>query len=278
MEPIMKIIFLALFMPIFLFAVQIGTGKHHPKDTFLIANYYANYRADIITDISKKEIITNYDLESNTYIFKPVYYTENFLFNFSLPYSKISRGYTNETKYGLGDLTLAMGYFIPNSFGDLLLVNNLIIPTAKFDNTNRANLQLSKNRYELQEELYFFKPVVTTKIPFIIDAAVYYTHRFDDEDTKKNNGYYFGIDLTLSKIETANFMYGPAINYKRYNKEGLITQNVGSQKYQIGFNILYKLNKKDSIALEYVKDIHVSNTLKGDRTILRYVYFFSDNK
>ena len=271
----MKLLVILFFTVISLYGVMIGTGKKHPDGTFLIANYFINYQADIITDNSKKEIVKDYGLNVNTYIFKPVYYGKEFVFNFSLPYTKITRESTNETKYGLGDISIAAGYFIPNDFGDLVIVSNLLIPSAKYDKSDRTALQLSKNRYEIQEELYFFKPVVTTSIPFLIDAAAYYTYRFNDLDTDQQNGYYYGFDLTLSKIESNSLFYGPAINYKKYNKEGLIVQNEGSEKYQIGFNVLKKLNKSDSITFEYVKDVLVSNTFQGERTMIRYVYFFN---
>lgn len=264
-------------------AVLIGTAKKHEAGTLLFANYYIDFQSDIIRDNSQNAIIKNFDWREQTYVLKTVYYTDNFVYHLTIPYRKIQRGFTNEEVKGLYDISVGMGYFIPNSYGNLLWLTNVVLPTGRYDKNKPAvlggtipGLQLGTNRYELQEELYFFKPVYTTKIPFVFDASLIYHHRWENRDTKTKNGYYFGAETTISAILSPNFLIGPSIYYKKYNEEEVITPNVGSSKFQVGFNTLYKLGKDSSITFEYVQDEKVKNRAEGERFTLRYVYKFDN--
>lgn len=265
-------------------AVMIGTGSKQKEGTLLLANYYIDFQSDIIKDNSRNAVINNFNWRERTYVFKPVYYTKNFLFHLTIPYRKTQRGFTNEKVEGIYDISAGVGYFIPNSYGDLLWISNIQFPTGDYDKNKSAvlggttpALQLGLNRYELQEELHFFKPVLTTKIPFVIDTSLIYHYRWENRDTKAKNGYYFGAEATVSAILSPNFLIGPSIYYKKYNQEEVITPNVGSSKFQIGFNSLYKINKNNSITFEYVQDEKVRNRAEGKRYSLRYVYKFNKN-
>lgn len=277
----MKNIFLLLLISSFAFTAMIGSGKKQKAGTLLFTNYYINFQSDIITDASENKVVKNFDWTEETYIFKPVYYTENFLFQITIPYRKVNRGLTTETVSGLYDINAGIGYFIPNPYGDLLLLSNIQFPTGKYDKDKAkvlggtvSGLQLGLNRYEIQEELHFFKPVLTTALPFLIDVSIFYYHRFQNRDTKVKNGYYMGYETTISAILTKDFYLGPAIYYKKYNKESAITPDVGSSKYQIGVDAFYKLNNNSSITFEYVEDYKVKNRAKGNRFNTRYVFKF----
>lgn len=74
---------------------------------------------------------------------------------------------------GIYNMCAGIGYFIPNDYGDLLFLSTLQLPTGEYDkNKPNGALQVAQNRYEIQEELYFFKAVKDTKIPFLIDALL----------------------------------------------------------------------------------------------------------
>lgn len=265
---------------------MIGTGKKQEPGTLLVANYYINFQSDIIRDASQNIAVNNFDWSEETYIFKPVYYTDNFLFQVTIPYRKMSNGSTDESVKGIFDINAGIGYFIPNPFGDLLFLSNVQFPTGKYDK-NKPNvsfqglfpvpaLQLGTNRYEIQEELHFFKPVLNNTLPFLIDASVFYHHRFQNRDTKAKNGYYMGYELTLSAILSKDFYIGPAVYFKKYNKESSVTPDAGSSKYQIGFDAFYKINDNNSLTFEYVDDYKVKNRAEGERFNIRYVYKFSN--
>lgn len=259
----------------FLEAVMIGTSKKHKADTLLLANHYINFQSDVIRTNTKDKYTDKFGFQEQIYIFKPVYYTENFLFTLSLPYRKVNQKITNENEMGIYDMSAGIGYFIPNDYGDLLFLSTLQLPTGEYDkNKPNGALQVAQNRYELQEELYFFKAVKDTKIPFLIDALLAYHYRGENRDTKVDNGNYIGAEATISAILSPNFFIGPAIYYKRYSKEGLITPDIGSSKYQIGLDALYKFDEKNSLALEYVEDKEVKNRAEGNRFSLRYVFIF----
>lgn len=280
----MKIIIVLIILLNLANAVLIGSAKKHEEGTLILANYYIDFQSDIIRNNSQNIVIDNFKWREQTYAFKSVYYTKDFLYHLTIPYRKIKRGFTNEETQGLYEISAGIGYFVPNSYGDLLWLTNVQFPTGKYDKNKPAvlggttpALQLGLNRYELQEELHFFKPIISTKIPFVIDASLIYHYRWENRDTKTKNGYYFGAETTISAILSPNFLIGPSIYYKKYNEEESITQNVGSSKFQIGFNTLYKINKNDSITFEYVQDEKVKNRAEGKRYSFRYVYKF-DNK
>ncbi len=259
----------------FLEAVMIGTSKKHKADTLLLANHYINFQSDVIRTNTKDKYTDKFGFQEEIYILKPVYYTENFLFILSLPYRKVNQKITNENEMGIYDISAGIGYFIPNDYGDLLFLSTLQLPTGEYDkNKPNGALQVAQDRYEIQEELYFFKAVKDTKIPFLIDALLAYHYRGENRDTKVDNGNYIGAEATISAILSPNFFIGPAIYYKRYTKEGLITPDIGSSKYQIGLDALYKFDEKNSLALEYVEDKEVKNRAEGNRFSLRYVFIF----
>jgi len=259
----------------FLEAVMIGTAKKHKVDTLLLANYYINFQSDVIRTNERDKYTDKFGFQEQIYIFKPIYYTENFLFTLSLPYKKVNQKITNEKGMGTYDISVGIGYFIPNDYGDLLFLSTLQLPTGEYDkNKPNGALQVAQNRYELQEELYFFKALKDTKIPFLIDALLAYHYRGENRATKVDNGNYIGAEATISAILSPNFFIGPAIYYKRYSKDGLITPNIGSSKYQIGLDALYKFDEKNSLALEYVEDKEVKNRAEGNRFSLRYVFIF----
>lgn len=272
---ILRYILLILSIICFSDAVMIGTSKKHKADTLLLANYYINFQSDVIRTNDKDKYTDKFGFQEEIYIFKPVYYTENFLFHLTLPYRKVNQKITHENEMGIYDISAGIGYFIPNDYGDLLFLSTLQLPTGEYDeNKPNGALQVAQDRYEIQEELYFFKAVKDTEIPFLIDALLAYHYRGENRDTKVDNGNYIGAEATISAILSPNFFIGPAVYYKKYNKEGLITLNVGSSKYQIGLDALYKFDDKNSLALEYVEDKEVKNRAEGDRFSLRYVVIF----
>lgn len=271
---------LLIILAIYAQATLIGTGKKLDSDTLLIANYYIDFQSDILKDTNEQTLIDDYDWHEQTYLFKPVYYKDNFQYSITIPYRKIQRGWSDEEVQGIYDISVGLGYFIPNSFGDLLLLSSIQFPTAKYEKDKPTvyygttpALQLGLNRYELQEDLHFFKPVLTTKLPFLIDSTLSYHYRGENLDTKVKNGYYIGAELTISAILSKNFFMGPAIYYKRYNRDGTYP-NIGSSKFQVGADALYKFNDKNSLCIEYVEDTHVDNRAKGERWIARYVFQF----
>ena len=273
----MRYILLIFSIICFSDAVMIGTSKKHKADTLLLANYYINFQSDVIRTNDKDKYTDKFGFQEEIYIFKPVYYTENFLFSLSLPYRKANQKITNEKGKGKGiyDISAGIGYFILNVYGDLLFLSTLQFPTGEYDkNKPNGALQVAQDRYEIQEELYFFKAVRDTKIPFLIDTMLAYHYRGENRDTKVDNGNYIEAEATISAILSPNFFLGPAIYYKKYTKEGLITPNVGSSKYQIGLDALYKFDDKNSLALEYVEDKEVKNRAEGNRFSLRYVFIF----
>jgi len=261
-------------------ATLIGTGKKLPSDTLLISNYYIDFQSDILKDDNEKTLIDDYGWHERTYLFKPVYYKDNFQYSITIPYTKRQRELSEEEIQGILDISIGLGYFIPNNFGDLLLLSSVQFPTAKYEKDKpkvyygtTPALQLGLNRYELKEDLYFFKPVLNTKVPFLIDSTLSYHYRGKDLDTKVKNGYYIGAELTISAILSKNLFMGPAIYYKRYNRDGTYL-NMGSSKFQVGADALYRFNDKNSLCIEYVEDTHVDNRAKGDRWIARYVHIF----
>lgn len=264
----------------FLNAAMIGTAKKHQAGTLLFTAYSYDFQADIIRDNSSNISTDKFDWREETYILRPVYYTENFLFHLTIPYRKQQRGITQEEVSGLYDMSAGVGYFIPNSFGDLLWVSTIQFPTGEYDENKPKiygvvdALQLGLDRYEIQEELHFFKPLLDTKIPFLFDASFLYHYRFDNLHTKAKNGYFLGLETTISAVLTPNFFIGPALYYKKYNEEEAVTPNVGSSKYQFGFDALYKIDANSSLTFEYVQDINVKNRAQGDRFTFRYVYKF----
>jgi hypothetical protein len=275
-----KIILLGLVATTFLHAALIGTAKKQDSGTFLLANYYIDFQSDVIRKKDGSTLLDDYGWREQTYAFKPVYYKDDFLYSITIPYRKMQREFTDEMEYGLLDVVATFGYFIPNSFGDLLWLSSVQFPTASYD-PNKPKvyfgtvdaLQMGTNRYELQEELHFFKPVLSTKLPFLIDSTLAYHFRGKNLDTKVKNGYYFGAELTISAVLSKDFFIGPAVYYKKYDKDGIVP-DIGSSKYQVGVDALYKFNEQNSLCIEYVKDQKVKNRLEGDRFIARYVYKF----
>ena len=82
-------------------AVMIATSKKHKADTLLLANHYINFQSDVIRTNDRDKYTNKFGFQEQIYIFKPVYYTENFLFSLSLPYRKVNQKITNlQTKDG----------------------------------------------------------------------------------------------------------------------------------------------------------------------------------
>lgn len=248
-----------------LFAISIGTAKK-PPDGFYLLNYIIDYRADEVTDKNKNTSLDSFGLRVSQYSLRPLFYKDNFVYFATISLVDKEIAYYNSHKQGLGDISLAIGYFLPFDNIDMGPVLQVTLPSGQYDKNSLNNI--GSGTYAIKPEFYVNK--IFSK--FMLDAAIKYSIKFENHETGIKDGNEVKIESVLAYMYSKKLMFGPSFTYsKSDDKElnGVKINNSDTMIYKIGADIKYPFNKRVGLLLNVMKDIESKNTVKGTTFMLR---------
>lgn len=253
-----------------LHAVFIGAGAHYP-DGYYVLNTLNSYNADILTDSNGKIQTNDLDLTHTQLITQGFYYTGNFVYFITIPLEKKKIGLFNETKQGLGDSYLGVGYFIENSFMNILSVLQVKFPLGRFDKNAKNNI--GTGAYSLHPELYLNK----TFSSFMLDVSIEGAINFQENDANIKIGDRLNIESVLAYIYTPSIMFGPSFLYthsKKQELQGKAIDGTNTQNIFMGVDLLYSVNEDVNFIANIMKDVKSKNSPKGIITNFVFIYAF----
>ncbi len=267
-----KIILLLLLSISSLNAVHIGTAKHLP-DGLKIINYLTYSSADKMKNNDGDTSMDDLGVSISQYIFRPVYYSENFVYQLIIPYKNQKADFLNEKSNGVGDTTVGVGYFVPTNLEktDLGFLINVKLPTGHFD----KNKTLNEGSGYYSSSLEFYMNKILGNIMW--DSSLKYYHHFKNSDNNKKEGEEFTVESSFGYFATPKFSIGPSITYIKGRDDyinGVKQTNSGHSRFNIALEGFYVLNKDLSFLLAVSKDYKVQNNFETKTVLTRIMYSF----
>ena len=251
-------------------AITIGTAKHLPDGIYLV-NYLFNYQSKKLNDSNKNVKLDNFNLNYTQYIFRPIYYKNNFVYFVTIPFIHKKIGYFNSSKSSLGDSFAAVGYFLPIEDIDIAPVLQIKFPFGEFDKNSNNNI--GSDTYSIHPELYINKSFES----FELDAVIKYVINFKNTQTGIKNADIFKLESVIGYKASNKLKYGPSFSYSKSHKkeiDGVKIDNSEVINLKVGADIKYFFNKRTDLLFNFMQDIDSKNTTKGFSSMLRVMFIF----
>ncbi|MEY3002415.1 MAG: putative MetA-pathway of phenol degradation [Pseudomonadota bacterium] len=268
---IKRLVILGTFV-VQLYGVHIGTATHLP-DTLLVGQYFTLATADNLKNIDGDVTTNQLGYELFQYTLRPILYQGDFVYQIILPYKKQELVSLDENRLGLGDITIGVGYFIPNDFEDteLGVLFNLQLPTGRFDPSKTINN--GSGHYSSSFEFYLHKTIGRV----IFDGAVKYKYHFKNNDTSVKLGDSYAIESVCGYVVSRNFVIGPNLSYQWNNDNetnAIEDLDTYSSRWNFGVEGILKLNEKMSLLVGGYQDFNAKNTFEATTILISVFYSF----
>lgn len=262
-------LFLFVLLPRIAFAVNFYDGCRAKQGFYFLTYTYA-YFADETTDKNGKAVSKDFGLFSAQEILRLCYYSPDFVATVVVPFGYTEISSLNQDSFGLGDISLGVGYFLPVKQIDILPMLFVKFPTGEYDSSKAANI--GSNQYDIAPMVFLHK----TMGDFSIDAAAKYYFRLENNDTNVLPGDELHLQALFGYNVTDKFKLGPSVNWMiSKNKEQNSSEVSGSarEKLSAGADFYYRFSWI-SVTLTYLYDVYTENSPKGHFLQLKTVYRF----
>jgi len=251
------------------FAVNFYDGSRAKEGFYFLTYTYACYAGET-TDKSGKVTDKDFGLFSAQEILRLCYYSPDFVATVVLPfgYTKISS--LDQDSFGLGDLSIGAGYFLPVKQVDILPMLFVKFPTGEYDAAKTANI--GSNQFDISPMIFLYK----TMGNFSIDTAVKYYFRLKNNDTGVSPGDELRLEGCIGYHITEKFKAGPSVNWMKSRDKKLNGTRVSGsarEKLSPGADFYYRFSWL-SVTLTYLYDAYAENTPRGHFVQLKTVYRF----
>ena len=262
-------LFLFVLLPRISFAVNFYDGSRAGQGLYFLTYTYA-YFADETTDKSGKAVSKDFGLFSAQEILRLCYYSPEFVATVVVPfgYTKISS--LDQDSYGLGDISLGGGYFLPIKQVDILPMLFVKFPTGEYSSSKAVNV--GSNQYDIAPMVFIHK----TMGKFSIDAAVKYYFRLENKATDTLPGDELRLEGLLGYNITDKFKLGPSVIWmisKDKEQNGSTVSGSAREKLSAGVDLYYRFSWL-SVTLTYLYDVYAENSPQGHFLQLKTVYRF----
>jgi hypothetical protein len=178
----------------------------------------------------------------------------------------------NESDTGLGDVTLVGGWFfvddkVKNTY--VALGFKLDMPTGSYDQNKFANL--GKNVWRYRPLIAFAKLAG----PFDLEAHLTHAHETVNKDKDLQAGDQLVLESYAGMFLSRQLMVGLHYNTtSAQNNElsGVELTDSAVKTSSAGPSVLYMMNPRFNVMLEYLQDFGVRNTTKGSLILARLGY------
>jgi len=263
------VLFLFVLLPRLAFAVNFYDGSRARQGLYFLTYTYA-YFADETTDKSGKSLSKDFGLFSAQEILRLCYYSPDFVATVVVPfgYTKISS--LDQESFGLGDISVGAGYFLPIKKVDILPMLFMKFPTGEYRAAKAANI--GSNQYDIAPMVFIHKTIGK----FSVDAAVKYYFRLENNATDTLPGDELHLQGLLGYNVTDKFKLGPSVNWmisKNKEQGGSTVSGSAREKLSVGADFYYRFSWL-GVTLTYLYDVYAENSTKGHFLQLKTVYRF----
>jgi len=256
---ILPVVFLMFFFAGPAAAVDFFDGIRASRGLYFLS-YSSLYRADRITGPGGHTEISDYGFLRAEQILRLCYYSPDYVFNLLVPFGGSRTDQPNASSYGIGDIWLGTGTFLPFREVDALFMFSAKLPTGKYSVNDSVNF--GSNQIDLSPGLFVHKIIAD----FSFDAAVKYYFKLENHDTDTDPGDEVHLQLLLGYEFADGIRAGPALNWiYGKNKEigGRSVPGSARQLLSAGGEIYFKISSW-AITLNYLHDAYSENSTRGD--------------
>lgn len=263
------VLFVFVLLPGHAFAVNFYDGSRARQGLYFLTYTYA-YFAEDTTDKSGKSLSKDFGLFSAQEILRLCYYSPDFVATVVVPfgYTKISS--LDQESFGLGDVSVGAGYFLPIKQVDILPMLFVKFPSGEYSAAKAANI--GSNQHDIAPMIFIHK----TMGKFSIDATVKYYFRLENNATDTLPGDELHLQGLLGYHVTDKFKFGPSVNWmisKNKEQGGSVVSGSAREKLSVGADFYYRFSWL-SVTLTYLYDVYAENSVKGHFLQLKTVYRF----
>lgn len=262
-------LFMLVIIPRLALAVNFYDGSRARQGLYFLTYTYA-YFADDTTDKGGKSISKDLGLFSAQEILRLCYYSPDFVATVVVPfgYTKISS--LDQESFGLGDVSVGAGYFLPVKQVDILPMLFVKFSTGEYSASKAANI--GSNQYDIAPMVFIHK----TMGKFSIDAVVKYYFRLENNAIDALPGDELHLQGLFGYNVTEKFKVGPSVSWmisKDREQGGATVCGSGREKLSVGADFYYRFSWL-SVTLTYLYDVYAENSTKGHFLQLKTVYRF----
>ena len=251
------------------FAVNFYDGARAPKALYFLT-YSSVYLAEMTTDAKGDTKKSDYGLAKVDELLRLCYYSPDFVATALVPVGYMDVRSLNQDAFGLGDINLGAGYFLPVKQVDILPMLFVKFPTGEYDSSKSVNI--GSHQYDIRPMVFFYKAFGD----FSVDAVAKYFIRLKNSTADLSPGDEFHLQGLLGYNVTDRFKFGPSVswmisrNKKQYGAE---VNDSGRETISVGADVYYRFSKI-SVTATYLYDAHVENSTKGHFFQIKTVYRF----
>jgi len=251
------------------FAVNFYDGSRARQGLYFLTYTYG-YFADETADQHGKKATRDFGLLNAQEILRLCYYSPDFVATIVVPfgYTKISS--LDQESFGLGDISVGAGYFLPVKQVDILPMVFIKFPTGEYRASQAANI--GSNQLDIAPMVFAHKTIGK----FSIDAAVRYYFRFENKATNVVPGDELRLEGLVGYSITEKFRLGPSVTWmisKNREQNGTTISGSARERLSAGADFYYRFSRL-SVTLTYLYDVYAENLPKGHFLQLKAVYRF----
>jgi hypothetical protein len=251
------------------FAVNFYDGARSPKALYFLT-YTSVYTAEKTTD-SKGDIKkSDYGLTKVDELFRLCYYSPEFVATAIVPVGYMDVRSLKQDSFGLGDINVGAGYFLPVKQVDILPMLFVKFPTGEYNSSKSVNI--GSDQYDIRPMVFLYKALGD----FSIDAVAKYFFRLKSRSTDVSPGDEFHLQGLLGYNVTDRFKFGPSINWmisKNKSQYGAEINDTARETLSVGADVYYRFSKI-GVTASYLYDAHAENTTQGHFFQIKTVYRF----
>ena len=240
-------------------AVDFYDGVRAPKGLYFLS-YSSLYWADRVTGPGGHTSISDYGFLRADQILRLCYYSPDYVFNLLVPFGGSRTDQPDASSYGIGDIRLGTGMFLPVKEVDLLLMLSIKLPTGKYSSNDAVNY--GSNQIDLSPGLFIHKMIDG----FSFDAAVKYYFKLENHSTDTDPGDELHLQLLLGYEFADGVKAGPAVNWICGANKKIAGRRLPGTAWQLlsaGGEVYFKISTW-AITLNYLRDAYSENSTRGD--------------
>ncbi len=246
-------------LPLAADAINFATAAKLDEGFYLMLYPYW-YTADTMSDRNGHAVTSNLGLDKYGLYTGGTYYRGDLLLNALIPVGQMEVGAARGKDWGLGDIQLRGGYFLPVEWITILPALAVKLPTGNFDKNRAVNF--GDGQTDIMAEVYFFK--LFDK--FSVDWLLKYSVRLRNPDSDLTPGNEFSTEGLVTYKVVDGLRAGPSFTFCSGNdnkKAGQTLADSGLVKLAAGGEVDYVVSPKTKVSLAVLKDVYTRNTTEG---------------
>jgi hypothetical protein len=239
-------------------AVNFYDGVRAPSGLYWV-NYATAYRADALTGDDGQVTVPDFGYTRIEELARFSWYTPHATLCAVIPVGWAGASALDDTSWGVGDVSVGGGAFVPVTFADVLPMVFVKAPTGPWNADSTVNY--GSNQWDLKPMVFVYRSFGQ----FTLDAALKGAVRFVNPKTGVAPGHEVSTQLLGGWRFAKRLQVGPSVSWTRSTRqtiEGNPIANSNRQSLSAGFDAWAHLSW-GSVSVTYMGDVATQNAPRG---------------